>query len=833
MLVELQPETIEPKPVVAAASCGAAVLDAITYAATRLVRATDWRPAMPELLARLGAATDVSRAFLFEIHSGPNGAGVMQSCRFMWSAPDAQPIAEEGLQNLPIPEDSDSELAKLVHRRSLGEVIHVNRSHSTGDVRRLFDEHATCSMLSVPIFVEGSCWGSLGLDDCRRERVWDETEVDLLKTATALIAGAIERIRADERLRERDNLLVGAQRIAQVGSWVLDFDTNLVSWSEESWRIFGLEPGRGSWTHEENLARIHPEDRDRVAQMDERARETGEPFEIEYRILRPDGDVRILRERAEPARDAMGRPNRLIGVVHDVTEIKRTERRLRESEERYALAARGAGVGLWDWDLKAGRTYFSPRLHELVGVADGALGTSISGLFGRLHPEDRAALDAHLQRRFSHQRRRLEFEVRANVTAGEQRWLLVRGLIVYEDGRPVRLVGSLGDITDRKRAFEEIQRQREVLHQNEKMTMLGSLLAGVAHELNNPLSVVIGQVALLERTTSDPAVLKRAERIHKATERCARIVRTFLAMARQRHREPASVNLNSIVETAVELLAFQLRSGDVQVVCDFAADLPPVLADADQLHQVITNLIVNARQALTDSSPPRTIRIATRIEAAGGRLHIVVSDNGPGVPAGIRQRIFDPFFTTKVAGEGTGIGLSLCSSIVRAHGGTISLSDTPGGGATFDIALPLQASESAPPLALGEVEAVPTGWRVLIVEDEAEIAATLSEILRSEGHEPSVAADGKEGLACALARNYDLILSDIRLPVLDGLGLYKALQRRRPGALDRFAFITGDTLSADIQSFLAETHALCLEKPFVPADVLNLMSRMIAEHTER
>ena len=243
-------------------------------------------------------------------------------------------------------------------RRSLGEVIQITRRQTRGDARLLFDQHDTLSMLSVPIFVEGVFWGSLGLDDCRNERIWDDTEIDLLKTATALIAAAIYRGRADERLRERDSLLVTAQRIAHVGSWVLDFGSDTVTWSDESRRIFGLEPGQEAWTHEENLAHIHPEDRDRVARMDAAARVRGEAFDIEYRILRPDGEVRSLRERAEPVLDASGRPLRLLGVVHDITETKIAESRLRESEERYALAARGAGVGLWDWDVEADRAYY-------------------------------------------------------------------------------------------------------------------------------------------------------------------------------------------------------------------------------------------------------------------------------------------------------------------------------------------------------------------------------------------------------------------------------------------------------------------------------------------
>jgi PAS domain S-box-containing protein len=811
----------------AALSRRSAVLDAITYAARGIIGAADWQPAMPELLARLGTATQVSRAILFEIHPASDGSGLAQSCRFMWSAPGVHPLGTDHprLQNVPISEAGDSQLAGLFARRSQGGVIQLTRSQTNGDARDLFDETGTLSLLSVPIMVDGSIWGAIGFDDCRSERIWDEVEVDLLKSATALIAEAITRSRAEGRLRERDNQLIEAQRIASVGSWVLDFATEKVSWSDEGLRIFGISPGAGSWTHEENLLRIHPEDRERVAAADAASRKRGRQFEIEYRIVRPDGEIRTVYERAESVCDEEGRPARLIGTVRDVTELKTAEARLRESEERYALAARGAGVGLWDWNVSTGQTYFSPRLHELFGAREGELGSSISGFFDRFLPEDRDALQHHLQTRYANQRRKFRFEIRGFHASKEERWFLVRGLILYDQGSPCRLVGSIGDITEHKRVQEEVVRQREVLFQNEKMAMLGSLLAGVAHELNNPLSVVIGQVVLLQEMTKDPALVGRAERIQIAAERCARIVRSFLAMARQRQAERIPVALNAIVETAVELLSYQLRAADIRVELDLDEALPKIIADPDQIHQVLTNLIDNARQALTSVAPRRVIRIATRADRQNGMVEIAISDNGPGVPLNIRERIFEPFFTTKSVGEGTGIGLSLCLSIVRSHAGAIVISDRPGGGATFTVSLPLQliaADERAEALQRRARE----GLRVLIIEDEPQILDTLREILMCQGHRVDTAADGWRGLEMALKHDYNVILSDFRMPYLDGLGLYQALQRKRPTMINRLAFITGDTLAAEIQSFIADTRLPYLEKPFLPSDVLRLLSQI-------
>jgi len=216
----------------------------------------------------------------------------------------------------------------------------------------------------------------------------------------------------------------------------------------------------------------------------------------------------------------------------------------------------------------------------------------------------------------------------------------------------------------------ELQRQREALLQAEKMAAFGSLLAGVAHELNNPLSIVLAGALLLQEEAEEaaaPGLARGAERIRVAAERCARVVRSFLAMARQQEARRRPVVVAAMVDAALELLAYGLRSDGIEVAREIPADLPAVLGDPDQLHQILANLITNARQALEDNPGPRRLRIAARV--AGGAVEVSVADNGPGVPAEIRARIFDPFFTTKPAGVGTGIGLAVSRGIAEAHGG--------------------------------------------------------------------------------------------------------------------------------------------------------------------
>src|SRR6185436_17437144 len=253
---------------------------------------------------------------------------------------------------------------------------------------------------------------------------------------------------------------------------------------------------------------------------------------------------------------------------------------------------------------------------------------------------------------------------------GSSMELEVYGIPMLYQAKPHVLTISR-DITEKKRASEELVRQREMLHQREKLAALGSLLAGVAHELNNPLSVVVARAAILEER-DDPGTRDAASKIRAAAERCARIVRTFLAMARQQQPERVPVTVSEVMSAALDLTGYALKTSSVEVRLDLAADAPPVLADADQLHQVFMNLIVNAQQALQDQPPPRILSLISRFDPATNTVRIAVADNGPGIPEAVRKRIFEPYFTTKPLGSGTGVGLAVCLGIVEAHGGTLT-----------------------------------------------------------------------------------------------------------------------------------------------------------------
>ena len=381
------------------------------------------------------------------------------------------------------------------------------------------------------------------------------------------------------------------------------------------------------------------------------------------------------------------------------------------------------------------------------------------------------------------------------------------------------------DLTAQKQTEDELERQREALFQTEKLSALGSLLAGVAHELNNPLSIVVGRASMLKESARDDRARTAAEKIHAAAQRCARIVKSFLAMARNRPQQCAPTSLNDVVRSATDLMAYTLRNDQVDMRLELTDDLPTTLADSDQLIQVVINLIANAQHALGEADDPRAIRVITRRRRAGG-FEVSVEDSGPGVPADLRGRIFEPFFTTKDVGKGTGLGLSVCDSIARSHGGRLTVGDSALGGAKFTLTLPLRSPQTQRATRQAAPAQQPPRRRILIVEDDCDVGETIAELLRKHGHVADTVLSARTALDLLENGDYDIILSDIRMPDMDGPGLFQAVRDRWPDLARRTVFMTGGTLHGEVDAFVRSLDRPTLEKPVSEVELLSVIDRI-------
>lgn len=384
---------------------------------------------------------------------------------------------------------------------------------------------------------------------------------------------------------------------------------------------------------------------------------------------------------------------------------------------------------------------------------------------------------------------------------------------------------------------ETVQRLKTTqaqLIQSEKLSGIGEFVAGVAHELNNPLTTVMGFSELLQQQAgADPAQRRYLDLIYKSAQRCHKIVQALLSFARRHQPERKAVSLNALVEAALEIVAYPLRTSNIEVRTRLDPKLPLAWADPHQIQQVLLNLINNARQAIESHAPRGWIQIAT--ETDGSRLRLSVQDSGPGIAPEHLPKIFDPFFTTKEVGKGTGLGLSLCYGIVKEHGGSIHAVSRPGEGATFIVELPLAevAVEGArppvhPPDCEPEERPEGAGKRVLVIDDEASILELVRDTLARRGFEVDVASDGATGLRLLGERRYDLTLCDWKMPGLTGREVFERLRARDPAQSERVIFITGDVMNEQTRRFLNEHRRPCLPKPFTLAEFRAAVSRLLA-----
>ena len=389
-------------------------------------------------------------------------------------------------------------------------------------------------------------------------------------------------------------------------------------------------------------------------------------------------------------------------------------------------------------------------------------------------------------------------------------------------------------VSDLQQSLLKLQTTQAQLIQSEKLSAIGQLIAGVAHELNNPLTAVMGYAQLLQASAGmDNEVLEDVRKIHLQAQRAAKIVQNLLTFAREQKAERRFIDVNDIIRRTLELRAYQLKMENIQVVTHLSPQALGAMADASQLQQVFLNLVNNAQDAMIEYRHGGILVVSSRLR--GDTIEVRFSDNGPGFTDEVKQHLFEPFFTTKEVGKGTGLGLSICFGIIQEHGGRIWAEGEPDKGATFVVELPV----AEPPIQVDEEKTDSAllspvkGSRILVVDDEQEVAKILERALARDGHQVVLARDGRNALEYlervqSGEEHFELIVSDIKMPGMDGIALYDRIQQQTPELANRVIFITGDTLNPTTKAFLNRVCLPCLTKPFSIGEFRSLVTHILA-----
>ena len=607
------------------------------------------------------------------------------------------------------------------------------------------------------------------------------------------------------------------EQVRDYAIFMMDPQGRAASWNEGVVRVLGFgeaeflrRPVREIFTPEDRAAGV-PEQELATAALEGSAND-------DRWLMRKDGSRFWATGMTTALRGEQGELLGYTKVLRDHTEQKRLDEERRTSEQRLLTALAAARMGTWEWEITSNRERFDEGLCRLFG-ADAREISTLDDVLARVHTDDRAAV-AVAFRQSAESGADLDVEFRVARPDGSVRWLRTHGKVLYDaEGDPVTMTGACVDITERRQMEEQ-------LGQVQRMDAVGRLAGGVAHEVNNMMTAILGFTDLL-LDPARPGDPRRADllQIRKAAERAATVTAQLLAFSRRQLRQPRVVDLNLVI-TELHPMLLRLLGEDKPLTVRLEQDLWPVHADRGQLEQVVINLALNARDAM-----PRGGRFsiesanvvldetylsrhpATAI-APGSYVRLVVSDTGSGIPPEVQARIFEPFFTTKPVGQGTGLGLSMVYGIVKQSGGFVWVYSEPGQGTAFKLYLPRVGllPEARGPMAEGSV---PRGEEtVLVVEDDEMVRLLTARLLASRGYAPIEARNGNQALALVRAHpgEIQLVLSDVVMPELGGAEFARRLAELQPEL--PILFMSGFTDDEVVRRGLLDPDAPYLQKPF-------------------
>ncbi len=666
-------------------------------------------------------------------------------------------------------------------------------------------------------------------------RGWFSTTKVPLRDADGKITGLVgitlditERKQAEEQLRRSEARLADAQRIARLGNWELDLGNldnaghNRLRWSDEVFRIFGYQPGEIEVSNENFFRAVHPEDRPRIQAAMSQAVRDRQPYNFVHRIVLPDGAQRIVHEQSELLFDEQsGQPMKMVGTVQDITELKKTEEALRDSEALYQSLVEHLPLSVFRKDREGRLTFANASFCAAVGKP-------LNEVFGQtdfeIAPADLAQKYRDDDRRVMETGEVLEQVEENRFLAGKTRFIQVlKAPLRNADGEIIGIQGIFMDVTERKELEEK-------LRQSQKMDAIGQLAGGVAHDFNNLLTIIQGYSQLLLTQTGLPGkTAEQLREIYSAGERAADLTRQLLTFSRKQQMTLRALDLNESIREITKMLQ-RIIGENITLQCAFAPALPFAVADAGMIHQILLNLSVNARDAMPKGG---RLAIETAVvelnaeqaprhpDACAGRfVSLSVQDNGSGIAPEHLEHIFEPFFTTKDVGKGTGLGLATVFGIVQQHQGWIEVDSTVGTGTTFKVFLPAAASNATS--FSQETRKVLGGTEtILVVEDEPALRHLALIMLRKHGYRVLEAASGVKALPVweEHAAEIDLLLTDLMMPDgMTGHELAEQLRAKRPNL--KVIYISGYSPEFAGADLALKEGINFLQKPFPPHKLL-------------
>ncbi|MBT5037417.1 MAG: PAS domain-containing protein [Rhodospirillaceae bacterium] len=594
-----------------------------------------------------------------------------------------------------------------------------------------------------------------------------------------------ERKKAEEALRRSEANLNEAQKIGRLGSWHWMVGDNDVLWSDSLKEMYGLAAEQNIEGREGFLKFLHPDDVERVRTSISQAVENDAVYEETYRIIRADGEGRVLRGRGAVFRDDAGQAVRLAGITVDVTEQIEAERALRDSELRLREAQHISNIGDWESVGATADRRWSDEIYRILGRERDDYESTYDSFMACVHPDDRERIAMEIRKGMA-LGKPFSFEHRIVRPDGSVRYVLQRAISRLSDGGELGRAGTIQDITERKAMEEQLQ-------QAQKMEAVGQLTGGIAHDFNNLLAVIMGNLELISsQIDAEEAVFEMIERGISATERGADLTHRLLAFSRRQTLMPVAVDLNFLVSDMIEMLRRTLGE-TIKIFTSEPADLWLCEADRSQLENALLNLAINARDAMPNGGklvietanilfgPEQAVSVPDIVP--GPYVMLAVSDTGSGIGEDALEHVFEPFFTTKEVGKGSGLGLSMVYGFARQSDGNVTIESEEGKGTTVKLYLPRAQDVESERRHLPAKDNIPlgSGEHILVVEDDADVRDQAVNLLVALGYETSDAATAEAAIALVTdAQPFDLLLSDVILPDLRGPALAERVKRRVP-----------------------------------------------------